>query len=110
MKARNRLWFLTHKPKARESARKYYHRLGHERHRDRKYGKGAGAYWTRHNLLQRGLCLICKCKDSRALCLDHDHKTKKLRGLLCGRCNFFVGFLEGGRWAGRYLAYLKKYE
>lgn len=42
---------------------------------------------------QRGCCAIC---DRRALRLvvDHDHRTGKVRGLLCVTCNFALGELE----------------
>lgn len=42
---------------------------------------------------QDGYCLICfrhQKEFKRALCVDHDHKTNKIRGFLCGRCNGFV--------------------
>ena len=38
---------------------------------------------------QNNLCKICKAKPSkhRSLCIDHCHKTLKIRGLLCDKCN-----------------------
>jgi predicted nucleic acid-binding Zn ribbon protein len=45
--------------------------------------------------LQSPLCEICGEEISfRKLCLDHNHTTKKFRGVLCIRCNNLVGFLE----------------
>jgi hypothetical protein len=46
---------------------------------------------------QNGKCSICrnKCKTGRDLSVDHCHKTKKIRGLLCGNCNRGIGlFLD----------------
>lgn len=34
-------------------------------------------------------CVVCG-SDER-LCIDHDHVTGKVRGVLCGRCNTLLG-------------------
>ena len=42
---------------------------------------------------QSGRCAICKrhqTEISRDFAVDHDHKTGKIRGLLCGRCNGWI--------------------
>jgi Recombination endonuclease VII len=51
---------------------------------------------------QRGGCALCGAKEAgkRAdgrpirLHIDHCHRTGKIRGLLCGRCNAYLGKLE----------------
>ena len=50
---------------------------------------------------QKGLCAICKDPERRIesgivtrLCVDHDHKTGKVRGLLCRRCNSAIGLVN----------------
>lgn len=58
---------------------------------------------------QRGKCAIClspspKNRVTRWLHIDHDHKTKKVRGLLCSRCNGDLGWFE--KHHRRILAYL----
>lgn len=49
---------------------------------------------------QNGLCAICKNPETRVhhltgkifrLCIDHDHKTGLVRGLLCKLCNIMLG-------------------
>lgn len=39
-----------------------------------------------------GVCEICK--RTEATCIDHDHKTNEVRGLLCDRCNLMIGMAE----------------
>ena len=46
---------------------------------------------------QQGKCAICKIPQSSlkyALCLDHCHKTKQIRGLLCDKCNMGLGYFN----------------
>lgn len=42
---------------------------------------------------QDGRCLICEKKFTlaRRACIDHDHKTWTVRGLLCAGCNWALG-------------------
>ena len=46
-------------------------------------------------LNQGGVCAICGKINTRQLKLavDHNHKTGKIRGLLCDRCNRGIGLL-----------------
>lgn len=50
---------------------------------------------------QDGLCAICRKPETtvsngkvRALSVDHDHATGRIRGLLCQRCNLAIGNLD----------------
>ena len=45
---------------------------------------------------QNGVCAICneQATDGRRLAVDHDHKTGKIRGLLCMNCNVGIGNLQ----------------
>jgi hypothetical protein len=51
---------------------------------------------------QNGLCAICgqtlpllqNKKYNSLLCVDHDHTTGKIRGLLCSNCNKAIGLLK----------------
>ena len=50
---------------------------------------------------QKGLCAICFHPEKLAkygnilfLCVDHCHKTGKIRGLLCNACNRALGLLD----------------
>lgn len=45
---------------------------------------------------QKRKCAICgnACKTERSLAVDHCHKTGKIRGLLCGKCNVTLGLVD----------------
>jgi hypothetical protein len=56
-----------------------------------------------NNLLkkQNKVCAICKKPETaflkgrvKKLSIDHCHNTKKVRGLLCGRCNAAIGLVK----------------
>lgn len=47
-------------------------------------------------LIQNNKCAICKSYNrcSKSFSIDHDHKTGKVRGLLCSKCNTAIGLLD----------------
>jgi hypothetical protein len=58
-----------------------------------------GITWEEYTELltkQGGGCSICGStkgsKKAALLFVDHDHKTGKVRGLLCIRCNYMLGY------------------
>jgi len=61
-----------------------------------------------------GRCPLCNKRfnnriPARQACIDHDHKTYKVRGLLCSACNYELGCLRDNEaWldaAARYLRF-----
>lgn len=62
----------------------------------RKYGMTISDY-NRLFRRQKGCCAICKVhqdKLKRRLAVDHNHKTRKIRGLVCLKCNRHIGRVE----------------
>ena len=60
---------------------------------------------------QQGKCAICGLDDKKTLCVDHNHKNGKVRGLLCNKCNIKLGYYEEGKnFHNEATEYLKKYE
>jgi len=66
--------------------------------------------------LQNGVCAICNKPPSSNtrkgyLSVDHDHKTNKIRGLLCSLCNNVLGFAgDSIKVLEKSIEYLKKEE
>jgi hypothetical protein len=75
-----------------------------------KYGMSLEAY---NDMLesQGGSCAICKTaagKFQKSLCVDHDHETGEVRGLLCNSCNWGLGyFRDRPRLLAQALVYLE---
>lgn len=66
----------------------------HGRYVDRTYDISAEEYKILYEA-QGGRCAICRRATgaTRKLAVDHDHKTGKVRGLLCKPCNRYgLGF------------------
>ena len=61
----------------------------------RKYGLSRDAYLAMYDI-QGGKCKICGDPPwpGKNLCVDHDHSTGRVRGLLCHKCNCGIGFLR----------------
>jgi hypothetical protein len=66
----------------------------------KKYGLTLEAYRALE-AEQKGVCAICGKgpggmeHSHKRLCVDHDHSTGEIRGLLCGACNIAIGHLNG---------------
>lgn len=62
---------------------------------------------------QNHCCAICKVHQSKlkkALCVDHNHQTGEVRGLLCDMCNRAIGLLrESLQLFASATAYLQRY-
>jgi|SRR5579863_3889308 len=98
----------------RERRRKYYHQAGGLQNSAllAKYGITTEQFLILNNQ-QDGLCAICGGPPGRRktrLCVDHDHKTGKVRGLLCNDCNNGLGrFKDDTAIVSKALAYLDKH-
>ena len=93
-------WQRVHADRVNEIQRKNrarrgdeYRRLAREGHLRRKYGLTQNMFEALV-LAQLGHCAICGVSEGMDLHVDHDHQTKKVRGLLCGKCNKAIGLLN----------------
>lgn len=78
--------------------------------RIRTYGIEPNEYYEMLEKQGHG-CAICKAKPSyRAMNIDHDHNTGKVRGLLCDGCNLSLGHIEREGFVEKAIAYLAKYK
>ena len=79
-----------------------------DQHRYRRYGITKADYEAM--LAKQGnRCKVCLClfKEKRPH-IDHDHKTGKVRALLCGLCNSALGMVGDSEFKlARLLAYLR---
>jgi hypothetical protein len=76
-----------HNARGRETRRRLYGGSRHY-HLKRRYGIGAADFDAL--LTEQGmLCPICLKRPAEHV--DHDHKTKKVRGILCEQCNGGLG-------------------
>lgn len=78
--------------------------------RIRSYGISPETYYEMlEKQCQR--CAICKAESKRrAMNIDHDHKSGKVRGLLCDGCNLSLGHIERKDFVEKALKYLAQYK
>ena len=79
------------------------------RNRCRRYEDFSESDYKELFEIQRGRCAICKLVND--LHVDHDHKTGKVRGLLCGHCNRGIGcFFENQTYMINAADYVEAYQ
>lgn len=96
-------WYKRNKTRADAQSKAWYQankELIKQRSRDGELLRNFGLTRTDYNRLwqiQGGMCAICKIRSSeinKNLRVDHCHKTKKIRGLLCHNCNVSLGLMK----------------
>lgn len=103
----NRLWFADYAKRWRAANRARFN-----------YYSRTGARSRREKLLallresQTNLCPICGRllpQNTRLVAVDHDHSTRRIRGLLCRSCNTLIGHArDDTRLLRRAIAYLER--
>lgn len=59
----------------------------------RKYGLSVSDYEFLA-ASQGGVCAVCGKADQSGLHIDHAHDSRRIRGLLCGKCNKAIGLFD----------------
>ena len=100
--------------KVKGSTNPYYCK-GKEYRRDQHLRLTYGIKLAEYSLMlknQENKCLICRDTQlKRPLVVDHSHKTNKVRGLLCYKCNVALGLLrENEEIILSMLSYIKTHE
>jgi Recombination endonuclease VII len=96
---RQRKWSKKNKEHCIEKSKEWY-RANKDRVRDLQLQKEFGItlrQYTEMLLAQNGVCAICQGgpdAKSKKLAVDHDHRTGKIRSLLCRGCNVGIGNLK----------------
>jgi hypothetical protein len=99
-RAYERSWYAAHKDEISARRRRnraenpdYARKRGKYYDLKRRYGLSAEDY---NALLARqgGVCAICGKQPSQTLCVDHNRKTRKVRRLLCRKCNLGIGHFD----------------
>jgi hypothetical protein len=94
-KLESKNWYENNKDHKKELSRKYKH-VKKDRDLQSNYGIDLETY-NRMLAQQNHRCKICHAHQDvlkRAMCVDHDHDTGKVRGLLCDTCNRSLGLLK----------------
>jgi hypothetical protein len=95
-----RAYAADHRKEACKRASEHYYK-NKSRHFATRLRRECGLSIEQYDVLhehQQGVCAICrrKCSNTKMtrLCVDHDHNTNQIRGLLCNNCNRAIGLLQ----------------
>lgn len=127
-----REWYLKNSEKKKEYTKKYYQNNREKciknniEYRKRKPEVTLKTMLKVHyNLTIEEYCNILNCQNNNCkICnitldrtnklktphVDHNHKTGKVRGILCHQCNLDLGKIEKEGFLEKALNYLKEYE
>lgn len=67
-------------------------------------------------MVQDGKCAICQVEISLKVdqrhrtCIDHNHATNKVRGLLCNRCNVLMAGVDDEEWLKKAIVYRDSFQ
>lgn len=102
----SRKWALDN-PEKKKEANKNYRTKNKERYKIKQYENKMKIRWNKfgftsddYNYMfdqQHGRCAICgkhQSEFTNRFHIDHNHKTDRIRGLLCFRCNVGIGFFN----------------
>lgn len=101
IKSRNATWQRENKEKRKACQSRHREKLGRSKIREKEvlriYGLTSDAL-DGMKASQGGVCAICKKttnweRKKGELVIDHDHKSGKVRGLLCHPCNTAIGMM-----------------
>lgn len=107
--AYNKGYYAKNGEKLRDEAKAYYLK-NYDKVLGRLYGISQQEY-DEMLIRQDGHCAICPTEPTakKKLCVDHDHTTGKVRGLLCHDCNIAIGkFKENPMLVQRAALYLNQ--
>lgn len=119
IKAQTKAYYQANRTKMLEYCANYYAQ-DKDKYRNRRFLKQYGITLEEYNSMfndQNGLCALCnktekgintKTGELKMLAVDHDHKTGKVRALLCADCNSGLGcYGDEIELLERAVAYLK---
>src|SRR3990167_6199459 len=94
--ARLKIWRSENREKNRATKKAWRNKNKEKvRHWKKKRKYGISLIGTNELLvMQGGLCAICGKDIKNNFHIDHDHLSKKVRGLLCPGCNIGIGHLK----------------
>lgn len=107
---RGKAWALSNPEKRRENCRRALRNKPKGNYYLKKYGLTPEMY-AQQAEKQNNRCAICNEEEKgKRLSVDHDHSTKKVRELLCSRCNTSIGkFSDDPELLRKAAEYLEKH-